>query len=56
MQRLASQFNVVMVGTHVNESKVRYQSLYLANDFGFGSCIKRFQHDIEDCLFLGFLL
>ena len=42
--------------THIDEGEVGYQCLYLANDFGFGGRIKRFQHDVEDRLFLGLLL
>ena len=42
--------------TYINEGEVRHQSLYLANYFGFGGRIKRFQHDIKDGLLLWFLL
>jgi hypothetical protein len=45
-----------MTGTHIDESETRHQRFYLANDFGFGSSIKRLQHDIEYRLLLGFLL
>lgn len=42
--------------TDVYESEVRYECLYLADDFGLGWGIERFQRDIEYRLLLGLLL